>query len=89
MNEKTPEPEEKSLFQLDNQYVVRPVRNGIADLLTKTQFHQQICLNNFVQRMQQKSGQAFRLVPQTITMSASDFALVYGNGTESVAGLSV
>ena len=76
MNEKTPEPEEKSLFQLDNQYVVRPVRNGIM-IIDQEAAHQRILFEQFVQRMQQKSGASIPgLFPQTITMSASDFALV-------------
>jgi DNA mismatch repair protein MutL len=39
--------------------------------------HQRILFEQFVQRMQQKSGASIPgLFPQTITMSASDFALV-------------
>ncbi|HQQ98130.1 MAG TPA: DNA mismatch repair endonuclease MutL [Cyclobacteriaceae bacterium] len=76
MNEGTPEPEEKPLFQLNNRYVVRPVSNGIM-IIDQEAAHHRILFEQFQQRMQQKSGASIpSLFPQTITMSASDFALV-------------
>lgn len=76
MNEEAIEPDEKPLFQVDNRYIVRPVRDGIM-IIDQEAAHQRILFEQFVQRMQQKTGASIPgLFPQTITMSASDFALV-------------
>jgi len=76
MNEEASEPEEKPLFQLDNKYIVRPVRGGMM-IIDQEAAHQRILFEQFMNRMQLKTGASIPcLFPQTITMSASDFALV-------------
>jgi DNA mismatch repair protein MutL len=69
-------PDEKFLFQLQNRYLVRPVKNGLM-IIDQQLAHERILFERFVNQLKNKSSDSQQsLFPQTITFSASDFALV-------------
>ncbi len=68
--------EEKFLFQLHNQYLIRPVKNGLM-IIDQQLAHERILFERFVNQLKNKASDSQQsLFPQTVTLSASDFALV-------------
>lgn len=68
--------EEKFLFQLHQRYIVRPVKSGMM-ILDQQLMHERILFERFLNQLRNRSAQSQQsLFPQTITLSASDFALV-------------
>jgi len=68
--------EEKALFQIHNRYVVRQVRSGLM-ILDQQFAHERILYEKFLNQLKNKSGESQQdLFPQTISLSAADFALV-------------
>ncbi|HEY0740796.1 MAG TPA: DNA mismatch repair endonuclease MutL [Chryseosolibacter sp.] len=78
MNKPEQEPviEEKFLFQLHNQYLIRPVKNGLM-IIDQQLAHERILFERFLNQLRSKvSDSQQSLFPQTVTLSAADFALV-------------
>ncbi|MBT1701317.1 DNA mismatch repair endonuclease MutL [Fulvivirgaceae bacterium PWU4] len=68
--------EEKFLFQLHQRYLVRPVKSGMM-ILDQQLMHERILFERFLNQLRNKSAESQQsLFPQTITLSAADFALV-------------
>ena len=69
-------PEEKALFQIHNRYVMRQVRSGL--MIVDQQFaHERILYEKFLNQLKNKSAESQQdLFPQTVNLSAADFALV-------------
>lgn len=69
-------PEEKVVFQLHNRYIVRPVKAGMM-ILDQQLVHERILFERFIHQLKNKTAQSQQsLFPQTIELSAADFALV-------------
>jgi DNA mismatch repair protein MutL len=74
--EVTPAPEEKFLIQLQQRYIIRPVKTGLM-ILDQQLVHERILFEKFLEQFQNRSAESQQsLFPQTISLSASDFALV-------------
>lgn len=68
--------EEKIIFQLHQRYIVRQVKSGMM-ILDQQLMHERILFERFLGQLNNKSAQSQQsLFPQTINLSASDFALV-------------
>lgn len=68
--------EEKFLFQLHQRYLVRPVKSGMM-ILDQQLMHERILFERFLNQLRNKSAESQQsLFPQTISLSAADFALV-------------
>lgn len=68
--------EEKALFQIHNRYVVRQVKSGLM-ILDQQFAHERILYEKFLVQLKSKSAESQQdLFPQTVSLSASDFALV-------------
>lgn len=69
-------PQEKALFQIHDRYVVRQVKSGLM-MLDQQLAHERILYEKFLRQLKNRSGESQQdLFPQTVTLSASDFALV-------------
>ena len=69
-------PEEKLVFQLHNRYVVRQVKNGLM-ILDQQLAHERVLFEKFQNQLKNKSAESQQsLFPQTLTLSAADFAMV-------------
>lgn len=68
--------EEKALFQIHNRYVVRQVRSGLM-ILDQQYAHERILYEKFLRQLKSRSAESQQdLFPQTVALSAADFALV-------------
>lgn len=68
--------EEKVLFQLHQRYIVRPVKTGMM-ILDQQLAHERILFERFINQLKDKTAQSQQsLFPQTLQLSAPDFALV-------------
>jgi DNA mismatch repair protein MutL len=68
--------EEKVLFQLHQRYIVRPVKAGMM-ILDQQLAHERILFERFISQFKDKTAQSQQsLFPQTLQLSAPDFALV-------------
>ena len=68
--------EEKVVFQFRLKYLVRPVKNGLM-IIDQQAAHERILFEKFLLKMQHHTGSSLQsLFPQTVTLSAADFALV-------------
>lgn len=68
--------EEKVLFQLHYRYIVRQVKSGMM-ILNQQLAHERILFERFSNQLKNRSAESQQsLFPQTITLSAADFALV-------------
>lgn len=78
-------PEEKALFQIHNRYVMRQVRSGL--MIVDQEFaHERILYEKFLNQLKNKSAQSQQdLFPQTVNLSAADFALVLEMAQEIAA----
>jgi DNA mismatch repair protein MutL len=69
-------PEEKFVFQLHNQYVVRQVKTGMM-IIDQQLAHERVLFEKFQNHQKNKTAESQQsLFPQTLTLSAPDFALV-------------
>jgi DNA mismatch repair protein MutL len=68
--------EEKSVFQFKLKYLVRPIKNGLM-VIHQQAAHERILFEKFLLKMQRRAGTSLpSLFPQTVNLSAADFALV-------------
>jgi DNA mismatch repair protein MutL len=68
--------EEKVLFQLHNQYVVKQVRSGLM-IIDQEAAHERILFEKFLNQLTTRGAESQQsLFPQTVVLSASDFAIV-------------
>jgi DNA mismatch repair protein MutL len=68
--------EEKFLFQLHDCYIIRPVKSGLM-ILDQQLLHERVLFERFLNQLRNKSGESQQsLFPQSIPLSAADFALV-------------
>lgn len=68
--------EEKALFQIHNRYIMRQVRSGLM-VLDQQFAHERILYEKFLNQLKNKSAESQQdLFPQTVSLSAADFALV-------------
>jgi DNA mismatch repair protein MutL len=68
--------EEKALFQVHNRYIMRQVRSGLM-ILDQQFAHERILYEKFLNQLRNKSSESQQdLFPQTVSLSAADFALV-------------
>jgi DNA mismatch repair protein MutL len=68
--------EDKMLFQLNLQYIVRQVKAGLM-ILDQQGVHERILFEKFIIQLNSQSAESQQsLFPQTVVLSASDFAIV-------------
>jgi len=68
--------EEKALFQVHNRYVMRQVKSGIM-VLDQQFAHERILYEKFLSQLKNRSAESQQdLFPQTVSLTAADFALV-------------
>ncbi len=68
--------EEKIVFQFQQKFLVRPVKNGLM-IIDQQAAHERILFEKFLKKMQHPTGASLQsLFPQTVTLSTADFALV-------------
>ncbi|CAN5412121.1 DNA mismatch repair endonuclease MutL [soil metagenome] len=68
--------EEQVVFQFQQKFLVRPVKNGLM-IINQEAAHERILFEKFLLKMQRHSGTSLQsLFPQTISLSAADFTLV-------------
>ena len=68
--------EEKALFQVHDRYVMRQVKSGLM-ILDQQFAHERILYEKFLNQLKNKSAESQQdLFPQTVSLSAADFALV-------------
>jgi DNA mismatch repair protein MutL len=71
-----PAREEKTLVQLHQRYIMRQVRSGLM-ILDQQFAHERILYEKFLHHLKNRSAQSQQdLFPQTVSLSAADFALV-------------
>ncbi|HYG02285.1 MAG TPA: DNA mismatch repair endonuclease MutL [Chryseosolibacter sp.] len=64
------------LFQLHLRYIVKQVRSGMM-ILDQQAAHERILFEKYLNQLKNKSGESQQsLFPQTVTLSAADFAMV-------------
>jgi DNA mismatch repair protein MutL len=69
-------PEEKFVFQLHNRYVVRQVKTGMM-IIDQQLANERVLFEKFQNHQKNKTGESQQsLFPQSLTLSAPDFALV-------------
>ncbi|MEK6783488.1 MAG: DNA mismatch repair endonuclease MutL [Bacteroidota bacterium] len=67
---------EKPAFQLQLKYILREVKNGLM-IIDQQSAHERVLYEKYMLELKGSSGSSQQsLFPQTITLSASDFALV-------------
>jgi DNA mismatch repair protein MutL len=72
----TGQEEEKFLFQVHLRYVVRQVRSGMM-FLDQQLAHERVLFEKFLSYLKNKSAESQQsLFPQTVSLSAADFAIV-------------
>ncbi len=75
-HKENPAPDEKTVFQLENQFIVRSVKSGIM-VIEQELAHERILYERFLGQLRSGSAQSQQsLFPQTVILSAPDFALV-------------
>lgn len=68
--------EEKTVFQFQQRFLVRPVKNGLM-IIDQEAAHERILFEKFLKKIQAESGSSLQsLFPQTVSLSTADFALV-------------
>lgn len=69
-------PDEATLFQLHNRYILKQVRSGMM-IIDQQAAHERILFEKFTEQLRNRSAQSQQsLFPQTVTLAAADFALV-------------
>lgn len=78
--------EEKALFQVHNRYIMRQVKSGLM-VIDQQYAHERILYEKFLNQLTSKSAESQQdLFPQTVSLSAADFALVL-EMEQDIAGL--
>lgn len=68
--------EEKLLFQLHSRYIIRQVTSGMM-VIDQQLAHERILFEKFLNQLKNNSGESQQsLFPQTVSLSAADFAVV-------------
>jgi DNA mismatch repair protein MutL len=68
-------PEEKTLIQLHNRYVIKQVRAGVM-IVDQQAAHERILFEKFLNQLKNKTGQSQQsLFPQTVQLNPADFVL--------------
>jgi DNA mismatch repair protein MutL len=68
-------PEEKTLIQLHNRYVIKQVRAGMM-IVDQQAAHERILFEKFLSQLKNKTGQSQQsLFPQTVVLNPADFVL--------------
>jgi DNA mismatch repair protein MutL len=68
-------PEEKTLIQLHNRYVIKQVRAGMM-IVDQQAAHERILFEKFLNQLKNKTGQSQQsLFPQTVQLNPADFVL--------------
>jgi DNA mismatch repair protein MutL len=68
-------PEEKTLIQLHNRYVIKQVRAGMM-IVDQQAAHERILFEKFLSQLKNKTGQSQQsLFPQTVMLNPADFVL--------------
>ncbi len=68
--------QDEPLFQLNNHYIVRPVKTGLM-IIDQQAAHERILYEKFLRQIATQSGDSQQsLFPQTIQFSAADFTLI-------------
>jgi DNA mismatch repair protein MutL len=68
-------PEEKTLIQLHNRYVIKQVRAGMM-IVDQQAAHERILFEKFLNQLKNKTGQSQQsLFPQTVMLNPADFVL--------------
>lgn len=68
--------EEKVIFQVNQRFLIRPVKNGLM-VIDQQPAHERVLFEKFLKRMQGSLGSTMQsLFPQPVTMSPADFTLV-------------
>jgi DNA mismatch repair protein MutL len=68
-------PEEKTLIQLHNRYVIKQVRAGMM-IVDQQAAHERILFEKFLNQLKNKTGQSQQsLFPQTVLLNPADFVL--------------
>jgi len=76
---------EKGLFQYQNKYIIRATRNGIM-FIDQQSAHERILFEKYLTQLKGVPGNSQQsLFPQTLTLSAPDFALAMEMEREIVA----
>jgi DNA mismatch repair protein MutL len=69
-------PESKLLFQLHDRYIMREVRSGMM-IVDQQSAHERILFEKFLNQLKNKSAESQQsLFPQTVNLSAPDFAMI-------------
>jgi DNA mismatch repair protein MutL len=72
----TKQPGEKWLVQLHERFILRPVRAGLM-IIDQQLAHERILYEKNIEKLTNRSGESQQsLFPQSITLSASDFAMI-------------
>lgn len=72
----SPTSEESVLFQWQGKYIVRTVKPGLM-IIDQQAAHERVLFEKFMMQLKNKSGESQQsLFPQSITLSAADFALL-------------
>ncbi|MBK5279810.1 MAG: DNA mismatch repair endonuclease MutL [Bacteroidia bacterium] len=75
-NEQEAVSQEKTCFQLHHKYIVREVKSGLM-IIDQQSAHERVLFEKYMLQLKGNPGSSQQsLFPQTITFSASDFALV-------------
>ncbi len=75
-NETLPPREERTVFQLQNKYVVRPVKDGLM-IMDQQAAHERVLYEKFLLQLKGVPGNSQQsLFPQTVELTPADFALV-------------
>lgn len=87
INQDNPEKgeEEQGLFQFQRKYIIRAARTGLM-IIDQQAAHERVLFEKFQQRLKGNPGNSQQsLFPQTVTLSASDFALALEVQQELIA----
>lgn len=67
---------EKILFQLQDRYIVRPMKTGLM-IIEQQGAHERVLFDKFVGQLQGRPGASQQILfPQTVSLGAADFALI-------------
>jgi DNA mismatch repair protein MutL len=84
-SEEDVKPESKLLFQLHDRYIMREVRSGMM-IVDQQSAHERILFEKFLNQLKNKTAESQQsLFPQTVNLSAADFAMIMEMESEITA----